>query len=211
MKETLRPSIDSSAQGQLARERKLLQVKEKRMDIKEFYQCMGKHQRGSHYPLCVFTNNPGWRSAERHAQRAKRWKLYARLGKETAQLSKRIDAQASDYLRTFQTSGEDYGQAGAPDWYQNVDQIPYHTTDACYENCYYDYGDSAWRSASWSMPNPHHKDWGIASRQTVQDYRPCDDWAKAARARMTIDNYARRNGTDVKQRDAAVAAKPSQQ
>ena len=34
MKETLRPSIDSSSQGQLARERKLLQVKEKRMDIK---------------------------------------------------------------------------------------------------------------------------------------------------------------------------------
>ena len=192
--------------------------------------------------MCVFTNNPGWGSPEKHAEREQRWRQRTRNAMHGA-VSERIASQASGFLRSFQTSGDDYCQAGVPDWYKNFDQIPYDNTDACYKNCYYNLGDSAWeasdsycyqpnhfdgaawRSASWSMPcQPRpYDDWGIASRQTVQDYQdrvnslvtpvcgPWDDRAKAVKVRASIDEYNRKYGKVVEQRDAAVAAKSSQQ
>ena len=45
--------------------------KEKRLDV-ELFRLGGQHQKGSHYPLCVFTSGPGWRSPEKYRERNQR-------------------------------------------------------------------------------------------------------------------------------------------
>ena len=48
-----------------------LKVKEKRLNI-ETWTCQGKHHKGSHFPICVFTNNVSRRSPDAHERRQKK-------------------------------------------------------------------------------------------------------------------------------------------
>ena len=72
VRETLTPSLDEKGLAKLRGEGLLLKVSEKRLERVHF-ECMGKHQKGSHYPLCVYTQNPGWRSPEKFKERSQAW------------------------------------------------------------------------------------------------------------------------------------------
>ena len=189
MRETLTPTMSSSTRDRLSRERKLLQVKEEKLDIKN-YQSMGKHQRGSHYPLCVFTNNPGWRSPEKHAERDKRWRERTSknvnadftLRAAVAPLKSFLQDDPHAFLRSCDklSHDESYCQAGVHDWSKNFDQTPYHNTSACYENCHYNLGDSAWGTSDSHCYQSNQCDgvaWPSASWSIPYQHRPYDDWA----------------------------------
>ena len=45
-----------------------IKFKEKRLDAR-IWRCEGVHQRGSHFPICVFTNNVGRRSPQKLEER----------------------------------------------------------------------------------------------------------------------------------------------
>ena len=85
-KETLTPSSDSAAVA--ARDHRPLKrftmtFNEKRLDIR-IWQFNGNHQKCSHFPICVFTNNISRRSPEKLEERYKRWVLRRRM--ETSHL-----------------------------------------------------------------------------------------------------------------------------
>ena len=48
-----------------------IKFKEKRLDIR-IWRCKGDHQKGSHFPICVFTNNVGRRSPEKLEERKRK-------------------------------------------------------------------------------------------------------------------------------------------
>ena len=48
-------------------------MKEKRLDAR-LWRYKGKHQRGSHFPICVFTNNVGRRSPQKLEERKEKTK-----------------------------------------------------------------------------------------------------------------------------------------
>ena len=48
-----------------------IKFKEKRLDIR-IWRCKGDHQKGSHFPICVFTNNVGRRSPQKLDERRRR-------------------------------------------------------------------------------------------------------------------------------------------
>ena len=50
-----------------------IKFKEKRLDIR-IWRCKGDHQKGSHFPICVFTNNVGRRSPEKLEERKRKFK-----------------------------------------------------------------------------------------------------------------------------------------
>ena len=71
---SLTPSNASAAVAATAARSRVagcLKVKEKRLDI-ETWTCQGKHHKGSHFPICVFTNNVSRRSPEAHERRQKK-------------------------------------------------------------------------------------------------------------------------------------------
>ena len=49
-----------------------IKFKEKRLDIR-IWRCKGDHQKGSHFPICVFTNNVGRRSPEKLEERKRKY------------------------------------------------------------------------------------------------------------------------------------------
>ena len=55
LRESLRPS-DFAVEAGKMRKHERLQIKEKRLDIEQ-WKCGTDFQRGSHFPLCVFTDN----------------------------------------------------------------------------------------------------------------------------------------------------------
>jgi hypothetical protein len=57
--------------GKQAPGRPHLSFKEKRLDVKKWLY-RGENYKGSHFPLCVFTNNVGRKSEERFIARAKK-------------------------------------------------------------------------------------------------------------------------------------------
>ena len=73
MRPSLTPSEQSSAVADSRgsdRERGGIKFKEKRLDAR-LWRCKGEHQKGSHFPICVFTNNVGRRSPEKLEERRK--------------------------------------------------------------------------------------------------------------------------------------------
>ena len=73
--EELRPSLTpSDASAAVAdprggdRQRGNIKLKEKRLDAR-LWRYKGQHQRGSHFPICVFTNNVGRRSPQKLEER----------------------------------------------------------------------------------------------------------------------------------------------
>ena len=50
-----------------------IKFKEKRLDIR-IWRWKGDHQKGSHFPICVFTNNVGRRSPEKLEERKRKFK-----------------------------------------------------------------------------------------------------------------------------------------
>ena len=75
-RESLIPSSGSAAVAAIAsramRKDVGLKLKEKRLDIR-IWRCKGDHQKGSHFPICVFTNNVGRRSPEKLEERKQRF------------------------------------------------------------------------------------------------------------------------------------------
>ena len=70
------PAVADAPKGEgkaavAAGERNFLRIREKRLDAKEWGEG-GRRHKGSHFPLCVFTNNTGRRSEERFLARAER-------------------------------------------------------------------------------------------------------------------------------------------
>ena len=78
---TLTPSDASQAAvaamgrgaGKGARNAQCLKIKEKRLSA-DLWRCNGQDYRGSHFPICAFTNNVGRRSPERLAARWRQWR-----------------------------------------------------------------------------------------------------------------------------------------
>ena len=73
-RESLTPSSGSAAvaaMGSHGRKVAGIQFREKRLAM-EIWKCNGIHQKGSHFPICVFTNNVGRRSPEKLEQRKQR-------------------------------------------------------------------------------------------------------------------------------------------
>ena len=71
--ESLTPTLTAQELERQKAQSGVLKVLEKCMDRVHF-ELQGQHQKGSHYPLAVFTKNTGWRSPEKHKQRmAKRY------------------------------------------------------------------------------------------------------------------------------------------
>ena len=77
MKKKLGPSlIPSDASAAVAasawsdRAQSGFKVREKRLQA-DIWKCNGEHYKGSHFPICVFTNNVGRRSPERLTERMK--------------------------------------------------------------------------------------------------------------------------------------------
>ena len=68
--ESSRPSHPSAAISYPHKDRKVdgIKFKEKRLDAR-IWRCEGVHQRGSHFPICVFTNNVGRRSPQKLEER----------------------------------------------------------------------------------------------------------------------------------------------
>ena len=68
--ESSRPSHLSAAISYPRKDRKVdgIKFKEKRLDAR-IWRCEGVHQRGSHFPICVFTNNVGRRSPQKLEER----------------------------------------------------------------------------------------------------------------------------------------------
>ena len=71
--ESSRPSHPSAAISYPHKDRKVdgIKFKEKRLDAR-IWRCKGVHQRGSHFPICVFTNNVGRRSPQKLEERRQR-------------------------------------------------------------------------------------------------------------------------------------------
>ena len=70
MRPSLTPSKESAAVAAPNKDRKNdgIKFKEKRLSAK-IWRYKGEHQRGSHFPICVFTNNVGRRSPEKLEER----------------------------------------------------------------------------------------------------------------------------------------------
>ena len=70
MRPSLTPSKESAAVAAPNKDRKNdgIKFKEKRFSAK-IWRYKGEHQRGSHFPICVFTNNVGRRSPEKLEER----------------------------------------------------------------------------------------------------------------------------------------------
>ena len=92
VRESLTPSLSPQALEQQKAELGLFKTLEKRLKI-EHFECQGTHQKGSHYPLAVFTKNPSWRSPEKHKQRTANW-YYPRASQKSTEGCSRGD-QAS--------------------------------------------------------------------------------------------------------------------
>ena len=78
---TLMPSAASQAAvaaqgkgtGKSARNAQCLKIREKRLSA-DLWRCEGQEYKGSHFPICAFTNNVGRRSPERLAARSRQWR-----------------------------------------------------------------------------------------------------------------------------------------
>jgi hypothetical protein len=73
MEISLTPTLTESEIERKRRDRALPKFREIRLDV-EMFQVQGKQQKGSHYPLCVMTGNPCWRSQDRLRKRAQKWR-----------------------------------------------------------------------------------------------------------------------------------------
>ena len=73
LEETLTPTLNQSQIEALKRKCMLPKFTEKRLFV-QLYVRHGVQQKGSHYPLCLHIDNPGWRSPERHRERWQKWK-----------------------------------------------------------------------------------------------------------------------------------------
>ena len=56
-----------------ARSAQCFKVREKRLSA-DLWRCEGQEYKGSHFPICAFTNNVGRRSPERLAARSRQWR-----------------------------------------------------------------------------------------------------------------------------------------
>ena len=95
LEQTLTPTLSEAQMEALRKEYQLPKFREKRLAV-ELFRHEGEQQRGSHYPLCVFTDNPGWRSPEKFKERTDKWK-------------QKCDAQWSG-------SSQEYHQAKPQSW-----------------------------------------------------------------------------------------------
>ena len=76
MRPSLTPSEESAAVADSRgsdREKGGIKFKEKRLDAR-LWRYKGVHQKGSHFPICVFTNNVGRRSPEKLEERKRKFK-----------------------------------------------------------------------------------------------------------------------------------------
>ena len=113
-KETLTPSDDSAAvaaKDHRPLKRSTMTFNEKRLDMR-IWQLNGNHQKGSHFPICVFTNNVSRRSPEKLEERYNRWLLQrttaAALWKESQAQERPADARWR--RRSWSATGQGWGR-----------------------------------------------------------------------------------------------------
>ena len=97
-RESLTPSSGSAAvaaMGSHGRKVAGIQFREKRLAM-EIWKCNGIHQKGSHFPICVFTNNVGRRSPEKMEQRKQRQLQRVRWWRECRDRNSPSVAQAQE-------------------------------------------------------------------------------------------------------------------
>ena len=97
-RESLTPSSGSAAvaaMGSHGRKVAGIQFREKRLAM-EIWKCNGIHQKGSHFPICVFTNNVGRRSPEKLEQRKQRHLQRLQWGRECRKRNSPSVAQAQE-------------------------------------------------------------------------------------------------------------------
>ena len=98
-RESLTPSSGSAAVAAIASQEMRkdvgLKLKEKRLDI-IVWNCNGIHEKGSHFPICVFTNNVGRRSPEKLEQRKQRHLQRLQWGRECRTRNSPSVAQAQE-------------------------------------------------------------------------------------------------------------------
>ena len=98
-RESLTPSNGSAAvaaaMGSHDRKYAGIKFKEKRLD-KRIWMYDGVHQKGSHFPICVFTNNVGRRSPEKLEQRRQRHLQRLQWGRECRNRNSPSVAQAQE-------------------------------------------------------------------------------------------------------------------
>ena len=85
MRPSLTPSNESAAVADPRgsdRQKGGIKLKEKRLDAR-LWRYKGKHQRGSHFPICVFTNNVGRRSPKKLEERKEKTKADTMVRPET--------------------------------------------------------------------------------------------------------------------------------
>ena len=76
LEQTLTPTLTKSDTDKLQEDHTASpKYIEKRLKV-ELFRRGGTQQKGSHYPLCVFTNNPGWRSPDKWSERQRRAEKY---------------------------------------------------------------------------------------------------------------------------------------
>ena len=75
LRATLTPTMSKAEVERKLKEKTCLKVIEKRLDM-DYFRLQGQHQKGSHYPLCVFTSNRSRRSPDKFKERWARSEKY---------------------------------------------------------------------------------------------------------------------------------------
>ena len=78
LQESLKPSLESEKvvpcakdNQDVPKQRTILKVREKRLQA-DLWRCAGQEQKGSHFPICAFTNKVGRRSKEKMVERSRK-------------------------------------------------------------------------------------------------------------------------------------------
>ena len=88
-----------------------IKFKEKRLDAR-IWRCKGVHQKGSHFPICVFTNNVGRRSPEKLEERKQKYMQRSWGGPQWwTQEGCRVRTQDADPQQGQQSRPRGYHQA----------------------------------------------------------------------------------------------------
>ena len=140
--ESSRPSHPSAAISYPHKDRKVdgIKFKEKRLDAR-IWRCEGVHQRGSHFPICVFTNNVGRRSPQKLEERKQKQLQRSWQGSQWRTTRGR-DCRSPPRARTQQWSPERPPLRARPQQSQAQERpaVAGEQPDAC----------ARWRARSWS-------------------------------------------------------------
>jgi hypothetical protein len=137
-------------------QRTCIKIREKRLSA-DLWRCEGQEYKGSHFPICVFTNNIGRRSPEKLAARAKR---SAALKAQSTSRSRGDvggdagPARGSAWRQMWVAGGWNDG-SGSGSWEQRV-WVPPHASSSSSTG-----GNQADMMRDWSQNPGDRQDWNV--------------------------------------------------